>query len=530
VVLSNGKQPCCGAVYQMAAKSSTVQVRSERVLPGGLREPMTAHGAFVGDAGVAFHISNLASYPIYARIIQEPLVSGEQLVLLPPPELQPRHPTRTDLVRLSEYFETELSLGIFPETHGGTIRVEVLAPDPAMGKDVLVPVGHVTVPLVPLNLKVDWDASFLARRAFTEKPTADVITLTATVDPPTEGLGFLWSVQARPLASDWSQASCGGCHTVRPTEPVAGVKAEVRNGATFSFVPDPGDHVSYWGGTDGKNPLSPWGHGGDKNKQGQSLAYEVTVAVLGLTSAFVVEQDEKAVIRQQYVNHGLDQRPAIGLPGLGDFTQAPVSAYWTSNIRLPNYGVVLGDPVSLADDVLAQYREVSNDKQLAPFGTNVGGDFPIVRSPRVTTPQGTTYEIALASQPCWDGQTFVTPCENYRVGNEIWAGPLGKVKTRAWRDDYDLAVESAWRNPERNEAVGGVLDSNHQLGNALDLVPTGTWPTQDARVTWCLLLDAAAQVRRQGYVTLAQTERGPAAPTFCDSGTANHVHVHIRRP
>lgn len=34
---------------------------------------------------------------------------------------------------------------------------------------------------------------------------------------------------------------------------------------------------------------------------------------------------------------------------------------------------------------------------------------------------------------------------------------------------YGLNVNSAWRNPERNEAVGGVRNSNHQFGRALDL-------------------------------------------------------------
>lgn len=35
---------------------------------------------------------------------------------------------------------------------------------------------------------------------------------------------------------------------------------------------------------------------------------------------------------------------------------------------------------------------------------------------------------------------------------------------------YGLNVNSAWRNPERNEVVGGVRNSNHQFGRALDLV------------------------------------------------------------
>jgi hypothetical protein len=34
---------------------------------------------------------------------------------------------------------------------------------------------------------------------------------------------------------------------------------------------------------------------------------------------------------------------------------------------------------------------------------------------------------------------------------------------------YDLSINSAWRNPERNETVGGAHNSDHQHGRALDL-------------------------------------------------------------
>lgn len=33
----------------------------------------------------------------------------------------------------------------------------------------------------------------------------------------------------------------------------------------------------------------------------------------------------------------------------------------------------------------------------------------------------------------------------------------------------ELTVNSSWRNPERNEAVGGVINSNHQFGDAFDI-------------------------------------------------------------
>lgn len=46
----------------------------------------------------------------------------------------------------------------------------------------------------------------------------------------------------------------------------------------------------------------------------------------------------------------------------------------------------------------------------------------------------------------------------------------------AW--GHPLRVTSGWRNPRRNDDVGGVLNSLHQSGNAIDLNPMvqGTWP------------------------------------------------------
>ena len=57
------------------------------------------------------------------------------------------------------------------------------------------------------------------------------------------------------------------------------------------------------------------------------------------------------------------------------------------------------------------------------------------------------------------------------MGNTIVAGPNGIAETQAENrvTDVGLFLNSAWRNPERNEAVNGVLNSRHQFGNAVDL-------------------------------------------------------------
>ena len=59
----------------------------------------------------------------------------------------------------------------------------------------------------------------------------------------------------------------------------------------------------------------------------------------------------------------------------------------------------------------------------------------------------------------------------------------------------DLNINSSWRNPERNEVVGGVINSNHQFGRAEDLVSlhhknTGS-ANQDNVPMHCALFEAA---------------------------------------
>lgn len=81
-------------------------------------------------------------------------------------------------------------------------------------------------------------------------------------------------------------------------------------------------------------------------------------------------------------------------------------------------------------------------------------------------------------------------------------------------------ITSGWRNPERNEAVGGVLRSAHQRAGAADLVP----PTAGvpAEVSWCVLLRAA---RGQPNV-YAQTETNASTrPVNCITPGVDHVHV-----
>ncbi len=149
VLLADGTRDCCSSTFTFTQLSSSVPIDLERVLPGRVYQPADALGAVSsGDVALSFAVTNRASYPIYARVTQQATVAGEALVFVPPPDAAPRYPSAPDLIQLPEYGRTHLTLDLVPGSHGGTVDLEVLAPDPAMGPTALVTVGvtRMTVP------------------------------------------------------------------------------------------------------------------------------------------------------------------------------------------------------------------------------------------------------------------------------------------------------------------------------------------------------------------------------------------------
>jgi hypothetical protein len=76
------------------------------------------------------------------------------------------------------------------------------------------------------------------------------------------------------------------------------------------------------------------------------------------------------------------------------------------------------------------------------------------------------------------GNWMLNASELYLVAEWLrraFAGRLAALRIAGQLSDkissYGLAVNSTWRNPERNECVGGVRNSNHQFGRALDICP-----------------------------------------------------------
>jgi hypothetical protein len=89
--------------------------------------------------------------------------------------------------------------------------------------------------------------------------------------------------------------------------------------------------------------------------------------------------------------------------------------------------------------------------------------------------------------------------------------------------DFHLRVTSGWRNPERNEAVGGAHGSPHQFGNGVDLVFSPVPPGFTKEQAFCLIADAAWSV--PGVVQVIPERFGTNAQLDCDDELVNHIHV-----
>ncbi len=82
-------------------------------------------------------------------------------------------------------------------------------------------------------------------------------------------------------------------------------------------------------------------------------------------------------------------------------------------------------------------------------------------------------------------------------------------------------INSTWRNPERNEAVGGSRRSRHQYGNAVDLDITTVPNEKTSAEAFCILETAAEAVVGAAN---AFAERN-AVMRPCNAADVTHVHV-----
>jgi len=324
--------------------------------------------------------------------------------------------------------------------------------------------------------------SFIAQRSFSNIATSDVIVAEASVTPSREITTLVWSVTA----------TIGEIGNPNPSD---------QKGPTFSFVPRPPSHPAY-------NPVN-----GSRGRS-TALSYTLTTKFCDKTDVKTITQDERDVIRQEYANHGIaiPQRESLN----------PVNAtqnFTAAELNNTAYSVILGDPGPLAESVRSAYNDLLHDDiQVIPVGTSNLSSTTIIVTPGA---QIDTIGKLLDTQPC-NGAPTTGSCDDRVVDGNIVAGPNGIAETRAVNQatNNGLSISSGWRNPERNEAVRGALNSRHQFGNAIDLI-VSTVPGKTSAQLYCILQTAAKSIVGTSN---AFAENG-ASVRVCNSVDVDHVHV-----
>ena len=238
-----------------------------------------------------------------------------------------------------------------------------------------------------------------------------------------------------------------------------------------------------------------------------------------LSPTTFLRQEEDDVLRQEYLDFGTRFKPArahISIPG------RPV-------LNTGNYSVIAETEAGGLSRLLDQMDErvnalLQDDVQVKQVGTRGLTPATVVVSPGAPI---LTVGALGDTDPQGD-DVCAGPKVGGRCNGPIHAGPNGIAETRAnnrdTRVDLEDFVSSAFRNPQRNRAIGSVtLNSRHTRGRALDIDPRllrvpGKTPQQ----LMCIVEAAGDALVGEGN---SFTERGAALFLACDSPTADHVHV-----
>ena len=332
-------------------------------------------------------------------------------------------------------------------------------------------------------VKLDYEPkSFLARRAFGQTANEDQVTVTATTD--LDELGTF----ANPVAL----GTVGGPTTcAADRQPLGTHQVVSRTGTQLVFIPRPAAHPGYVRGEDhGPEPAyenSPtyWGNG--CKWRSRPLKYSIVYRVRDISTTIVIEQDEATVLRQEYLNHDLaDMMPRV--EQLGPAVPSPAGHYSAEDLGIPSarmtetdgtvrtdrYTLLAGygstppadSPGALADAVLVQFNlALSRDIQVVPLGPGlVPSENTVAIRGGFTVQPGDGTEVAVVTTPtCYPNppascdDLYLLDSHNLPIA--IAAGPDRIVSTtvRAMPTSgtgvAKPKIASAWRNPERNEAV-----------------------------------------------------------------------------
>jgi hypothetical protein len=188
-----------------------------------------------------------------------------------------------------------------------------------------------------------------------------------------------------------------------------------------------------------------------------------------------------------------------------------------------------------------------DDEQVIPVGSSCSSETDIVVGPGHDYPAYLNGEEIrgkpiLTTIPSGDDKIHTYPATGTQV---IMCGENLIAETQARNEEgkEDLTVTSAWRNPERNEQVGGVKNSIHQYGKAIDVVPEEVCidPPRcqkaiSPRDLYCLLEHVAEIMLERVYGKSSNKARedamaeGGGKPTRCDGKgqyPVDHLHVEV---
>ncbi len=207
------------------------------------------------------------------------------------------------------------------------------------------------------------------------------------------------------------------------------------------------------------NPINRPNQAGNASRQPNTpIRYTINCTILGLKRSFELEQDGKSVLRQEYIDYGTNWQP----------TRAEI----------------------FADN---------GDWNTGNYSTN--GDF----------------NVDAANYPYDSGYIAARGQNRFQ---EIWDQLLinyGNFCAQAGINNNGLTVNSSYRNPQRNNAVGSVLiNSNHTIGHAMDVSLVGQRTSQ----RWNFLHNAGEQINGVNAIC----EIG-STQVSCDNPNISHVHL-----
>ncbi|HEX8705314.1 MAG TPA: D-Ala-D-Ala carboxypeptidase family metallohydrolase [Myxococcaceae bacterium] len=269
-------------------------------------------------------------------------------------------------------------------------------------------------------------------------------------------------------------------------------------------------------------------HSRDGNrKPNPPLEYEVlaTVTVDGqkmearLPPTTFIRQDELDILRQEYADFGTSFQPTL----------ANVSVAGRVRLNTGNYTVIVEETAGGLDKLLREVetevnRILNDDVQERRVGTAGLRPNQVVVSPGAALPNvGPLGDTEPQGDDVCAGRRVNGGC-----AGPIHAGPNGIAETRANNRGTRIALEpfvtSAFRNPQRNRAIGSLaLNSRHTRGRALDIDPRPMKvPGKDARQLMCVIEVAGARWVGESN---SFTERGAATFLDCNDPVADHVHI-----